>query len=326
MVATVHIAPMMGYTHRHFRYLMRRLCPSVLLYTEMVTTGALLYGDAERCMAFDPSEGPLVFQLGGNDPAALARCTELVVSKGYDQVNLNVGCPSSRVREGGIGASLYLKPALVRDCVAAMRRVSSVPVSVKCRIGVDACDSEAYLHDFAGMLQDVGCDFIVVHARKAWLRGLNPKQNRTIPPLCYDVVRRLASQLEMPVVLNGGIDSLAAIDAHLQLFPAVMVGRYACADPLALAAYDCAHGDFTMSALCDILRDYFFYIERQLSRQGRLGLMLQPLHGLFRATTGVRRWRKALHDAQSDITLGMAPAEALDKLLLLLPSTLAPVS
>lgn len=323
MQASVHIAPMMGYTHRHFRYLMRRLCPDVLLYTEMVTTGALLHGDADRWMAFDESEKPVVFQLGGNDPSALARCTELVVAKGYDQVNLNVGCPSSRVREGGIGASLYLKPTLVRDCVQAMRQATSAAVSVKCRIGVDGCDSESYLFDFASALQEVGCDFLVVHARKAWLNGLNPKQNRTVPPLCYDVVERLASKLQMPVVLNGGITSLAAVRMHLQSFPAVMIGRYACANPLALAQHGAMHAHLDAQTLRHILQDYFYYIERQLFQKSRLGLMLQPLHGFFYATPGVRRWRQALHQAQVEIVSGTAPSRVFEEVLMRhLPSEL----
>ena len=299
----LQIAPMMGYTHRHYRYLMRRLCPDALLYSEMITTGALLYGDADRYLAHDASEQPVVLQLGGNDPDALARCAVMAVARGYSQINLNVGCPSSRVKEGGIGASLYFSPHLVAECVAAMRAAVAVPVTVKCRIGVDDCDHFDYLVDFSERLIKSGCDYLVVHARKAWLTGLNPKQNRTIPPLRYDVVAELARLIPMPIVLNGGLTDLVSMRAQLKVFPAVMVGRYACSHPLVLSEFSRnqpASADF----ICQVLKDYFSYMSCRLKLGERVSFMIQPLHGFFRASSGAKRWRSLLGAMQTGLLSG----------------------
>jgi len=300
MQYAVHIAPMMGYTHRHFRYLMRRLCPQVLLYSEMITTGALLHGQAHRYLAYDVSELPLVLQLGGNDPAALAQCAQMAVERGYSEINLNVGCPSARVREGGIGASLYSDAGLVADCVAAMRAAVDVPVTVKCRIGVDDCDGFDYLQHFAERVHAAGSDYLVVHARKAWLHGLNPKQNRTVPPLRYDVVKRLAHACTMPIVLNGGLTSQAAMREQLALYPAVMVGRYACAYPLAIAEFSRGEA-LSLEALQVVLADYLAYMDSRFALGDRVSFMLQPLHGFFRASAGAKQWRHVLAAMQTSL-------------------------
>ena len=289
----IHIAPMMGYTHRHFRYLMRRFCPEVLLYSEMVTTGALLHGDVKRHLDFDATEAPVVLQLGGHDPQSLARCARQGQDHGYAQINLNVGCPSSRVQEGGIGACLFKSPQLVASCVRAMVDAVSIPVTVKCRIGVDDHDTFEHLFNFCEAIQRAGGQFVVVHARKAWLGGLNPKQNRTVPPLRYDVVEHLATKISLPVVLNGGIQCHEAIDQHLQLFPAVMIGRWACSDPLGFAQRFDQHPSRLPTAR--ILDDYFAYVDRSLSRGERLSFLLQPLQALFHGQPGARSWRKSLN-------------------------------
>ncbi|MAV29130.1 MAG: tRNA dihydrouridine(20/20a) synthase DusA [Legionellales bacterium] len=291
---TVQIAPMMGYTHRHYRYLMRRLCPDVLLYSEMVTTGALLHGDPARHLALDMSETPVVLQLGGHSPSALAECAVLGQQYGYAQINLNVGCPSSRVREGGIGASLFKTPHVVADCVAAMVDAVDIPVTVKCRIGVDDHDSMAHLLDFSRRVADAGASSLIVHARKAWLNGLNPKQNRTIPPLRYDLVARLAEQITIPVVLNGGIRSHEAISQHLTCFSGVMIGRWACDDPIGFAKRYVDHPQ--RLSLQQTLADYFSYMDSAVDSGQQLSFLIQPLQGLFHGQPGAKKWRKRLNE------------------------------
>lgn len=311
----LHIAPMMGYTHRHFRYLMRKLCPDFLLYTEMITTGALLYGDADRYLAYDVSELPLVLQLGGNDPSALAQCAKMAQERGYSQINLNVGCPSSRVQEGRIGASLYKSLDVVKDCVSAMKQAVDIPVTIKCRIGVDDCDSFDYLLAFAQGVHQAGCDFLVVHARKAWLKGLNPKQNRTVPPLRYDVVSLLAAAISMPVVLNGGLDTLESIYEQLETFPAVMVGRFACAYPLLLAKFQ-RTGPKDRLPIDQILIDYFSYMDQCVKKGEWSILLLQPLHGFFRGQFGSKQWRQQLTLLQNNMRSGdRLPSDYLAMLL-----------
>ena len=291
----IHIAPMMGYTHRHFRYLMRKICPGALLYSEMVTTGALLHGDVSRSLLFDKSELPVVLQLGGNDPNALAKCAKMGERFGYSQINLNVGCPSSRVKDGGIGACLYKTPERVADCVSAMKKAVDLPVTVKCRIGVDEHDSFDQLVHFCQSVSDAGSSFVIVHARKAWLNGLNPKQNRTIPPLRYDVAAQLADVVDCPIVLNGGIESLDAVSLHLQTFPAVMIGRWACKDPMGVGRFF-TDGTDVSSCLSDILSDYFAYVERSLVTGESISFLLQPLQGLFHASAGAKQWRKGINE------------------------------
>src|SRR6201989_3502848 len=230
---------MMDWTDRHCRFFHRLLTRRALLYTEMVTTGAVLHGDRTRLLGFDPAEQPVALQLGGSHPAALAQCARIGEEFGYREINLNVGCPSDRVQEGRFGACLMAEPALVGDCVAAMKAAVSIPVTVKCRIGIDEQDPEAVLPAFAAMAERAGADCLIVHARKAWLAGLSPRENRDIPPLDYDIVVRLkAAHPDWPIVLNGGVGSNEAALEHLQKLDGVMMGRSAYQEPWRLLAVD----------------------------------------------------------------------------------------
>lgn len=233
------VAPMMDWTDHHCRYFLRLLSKHALLYTEMVTTGALLNGDHERFLRHDQSEHPLALQLGGSVPADLAACARLAQASGYDEVNLNVGCPSDRVQNNLIGAVLMAHPALVADCVRAMLDAVSIPVTVKHRIGINGRDSYAQLCDFVGQVHEAGCTSFTVHARIAILEGLSPKENRDIPPLRYDIVAQLKADFpDLEIILNGGIKTLEQCDEHLQIFDGVMLGREAYHNPYILADVD----------------------------------------------------------------------------------------
>src|SRR3954469_24465200 len=222
------IAPMMEWTDRHCRFFHRLLTRRALIYTEMVTTGAVLRGARERLIGFDPAEHPVALQLGGSDPAALAQCARIGADFGYDEINLNIGCPSERVQEGRFGACLMAEPALVGDCVAAMKAAVTIPVTVKCRIGIDDQDPEAALEALASAAERAGVDALIVHARKAWLKGLSPRKNRDLPPLDYGRVYRLkAAHARLPIVLNGGIPSVEEANKHLEHVDGVMMGRAA---------------------------------------------------------------------------------------------------
>src|SRR5271168_73635 len=237
------IAPMMEWTDRHCRFFHRLMTRRALLYTEMLTTGAVLHGDRARLLRYDPAEHPLALQLGGSEPHALADCARICADAGFDEVNLNVGCPSDRVQEGRFGACLMAEPALVGDCVAAMKAAISVPVTVKCRIGIDDQDSEAALDALAGAAIAAGVDALIVHARKAWLQGLSPRENRDVPPLDYARVYRLKQRHPaLPVILNGGIDTLEQACAHLGRVDGVMMGRAAYKEPWRLIAVDPLYG------------------------------------------------------------------------------------
>ena len=230
---------MMEWTDRHCRFFHRLLTRRALLYTEMLTTGAVLHGDRSRLLRFEPAEHPLALQLGGSDPAALAACARIGADLGFDEINLNVGCPSDRVQDGRFGACLMAEPALVGDCVAAMKAAVTVPITVKCRIGIDDQDPEQSLDTFARAVEQAGAGALVVHARKAWLKGLSPKENRELPPLDYGRVYRLkATHPDLTIVLNGGIDTLEAAREHLAHVDGVMVGRAAYQEPWRLLAVD----------------------------------------------------------------------------------------
>ena len=222
------VAPMMDWTDRHCRSFHRILTRRTLLYTEMVTTGALIHGPRERLLAFSPGEHPVALQLGGSDPADLARCAVMAEVRGYDEVNLNCGCPSDRVQNGRFGACLMAEPQLVADCIAAMKQAVRIPVTVKCRIGIDEQDPEASLRAFIDTVAAAGPEVFIVHARKAWLKGLSPKENRDVPPLDYDLVRRVkAERPHLTIVLNGGVKTLDEAKAHLAWADGVMMGRAA---------------------------------------------------------------------------------------------------
>src|SRR5919109_4500469 len=233
------VAPMMEWTDRHCRFFHRLLTRRALIYTEMLTTGAVLHGDRGRLLGFDPVEHPVAIQLGGSDPRALAACARIAEDFGYDEINLNVGCPSDRVQEGRFGACLMTEPVLVGDCVSAMKRAVGVPVTVKCRIGVDDQDPEQALDELTRAVEQAGVDALIVHARKAWLEGLSPKQNRDVPALDYDRVYRLKrAHPHLEIIINGGIESVEQAKAHLDRVDGVMIGRAAYQEPWRLLAID----------------------------------------------------------------------------------------
>lgn len=291
------VAPMMACTDRHQRFFMRLISRHVLLYTEMVTTAALRHGDRERLLAFDPAEHPLALQLGGSEPAALAECARSAESRGYDEVNLNVGCPSDRVQSGRFGACLMAEPELVAECVAAMRAAVGIPVTVKTRIGIDDRDSYEALAHFVTCVAAAGCRTFVIHARKAWLNGLSPKENREIPPLRYDVVYRLKQDFPaLEIVLNGGLTCLEQVVEHLQALDGAMIGRAAYHDPYLLAPVDRRFFEATHMPRSRhrVVAAFLPYVERELARGVPLTAMTRPLLGLFQRLPGARAWRRHL--------------------------------
>jgi tRNA-dihydrouridine synthase A len=291
---------MMEWTDRHCRFFHRLLTRRALLYTEMLTTGAVLRGDRTRLLRFDPAEHPFALQLGGAEPGALAVCARIGADAGFDEINLNVGCPSDRVQEGRFGACLMAEPALVGDCVAAMKAAVPVPVTVKCRIGVDDQDAEESLEFFAGAVERAGADALIVHARKAWLKGLSPKENREVPPLDYERVYRLkAAHPSLTVVLNGGIGDVQTACAHLSRVDGVMMGRAAYQEPWRLLAVDAAlfGEDARFASAKQAAMALVPYIERELAQGTRLHAITRHLHGLFRAVPGARAFRRHLAGA-----------------------------
>jgi tRNA-dihydrouridine synthase A len=293
----VCVAPMMNWTDRHCRAFHRILSRRARLYSEMVTTGAVIHGDRERLIGFDPAEQPVALQLGGSVPADLARAARIGEEFGYDEINLNVGCPSDRVKDGRFGACLMLEPALVADCVASMKASVRVPVTVKCRIGVDEQDPEVALDALADAVVGAGVDALIVHARKAWLNGLSPKQNREIPPLDYDRVHRLRHRFPgVPVILNGGLATLADAAAHLDRLDGVMIGRAAYHDPWILAGVDplLFGAPQPVHNQIEAVEQLFPMIERHLARGGRLHAFTRHLVGCFQGMSGARAFRRHL--------------------------------
>jgi tRNA-dihydrouridine synthase A len=291
---------MMEWTDRHCRFFHRLLTRRALIYTEMVTTAAVLHGDRDRLIGFDPAEHPVALQLGGSDPAALARCARIGADFGYDEINLNVGCPSDRVQQGRFGACLMAEPDLVGDCVAAMKAAVAIPVTVKCRIGIDEQDPEISLSTLTDAVKNAGVDALIVHARKAWLSGLSPRENRDVPPLDYDIVFRLkAAHRNLPVVLNGGVTTVEAARDHLHKLDGVMMGRAAYQEPWRLLAIDpLLFGEAPPHASANAAAAALMpYIERELSRGVRLHSITRHLHGLFHAVPGARAFRRHLATA-----------------------------
>jgi tRNA-dihydrouridine synthase A len=291
------IAPMMEWTDRHCRFFHRLLTRRARLYTEMITTGAVLHGARARLLAIDPAEHPVALQLGGCNPQHLAQCAAIAADFGYDEINLNVGCPSDRVQEGRFGACLMAQPRLVGDCVAAMRARVKVPVTVKCRIGIDDQDPEEALETFTCAVEEAGVVALIVHARKAWLAGLSPRANRDIPPLDYDRVYRLkAAHPGLAIVLNGGIAGLNEAATHLDRVDGVMMGRAAYQEPGRLLDVDrvffaqCAPFASPAAAAQALIP----YIERELARGTRLHAITRHVLGLFRGVHGARVFRRHL--------------------------------
>jgi tRNA-dihydrouridine synthase A len=291
------IAPMMEWTDRHCRFFHRLLTRRALIYTEMVTTSAVLRGDRVRLIGFDPFEHPVAIQLGGCDPRVLADCARIAEDFGYDEVNLNVGCPSDRVQEGRFGACLMAEPALVGDCVAAMKAAVHVPVTVKCRLGIDDQDPDSALDAMTQAVRTAGADTLIIHARKAWLQGLSPRQNREVPPLDHARVHRLkATHPDLEVVLNGGITSVEAAAQHLDHVDGVMMGRAAYHEPWRLLAVDPllfgARAPFASpKAAAEALIPY---VEREVARGTRLYAVVRHVLGLFHAVPGARAFRRHL--------------------------------
>src|SRR6516165_887081 len=301
------IAPMMEWTDRHCRFFHRLLTRRALIYTEMITTGAVLQGDRSWLLAHDPAEHPVALQLGGCDPRQLAQCARIAEDFGYDEVNLNIGCPSDRVQEGRFGACLMAEPALVGECVAAMKATVKVPVTVKCRIGIDEQDPETALAALTSAVVAAGVDALVVHARKALLAGLSPRQNREVPPLDYGRVYRLkTAHPRLPIVINGGIASLEQARAHLDRVDGVMMGRAAYQKPRRLLAVDALlFADASpFSSPRAAAMALVPYIERELAEGGRLHAITRHLHGLFAGVPGARAFRRQLAGAAASPQAG----------------------
>jgi tRNA-dihydrouridine synthase A len=307
---TLCVAPMMDWTDRHCRYFHRLLAPAARLYTEMLTTGAVVHGDRERLLGFDAAEHPVALQLGGSEPDELARAARIGAEAGYDEINLNCGCPSDRVQKGRFGACLMLEPERVRDCVAAMREAVAVPVTVKTRIGVDDHDSEAFLHRFVDTVAAAGVDTFIIHARKAWLSGLSPKENREIPPLHPERVYRLVATFpDLRIVLNGGLTDATSAQDTLDRVHGVMLGRAAYQTPWVLARLSAGLGRPGLESRADAVRAMHAYAVREHRRGVRPAAIARHMLGLFHGQPGARTWRRTLSqrmhrpDAHPDLLL-----------------------
>jgi tRNA-dihydrouridine synthase A len=294
------VAPMMDWTDRHCRYFHRLLSRHARLYTEMVTSGALLHGDVPRHLDFDASEHPVALQLGGSEPADLAHCAKLGEQWGYDEINLNCGCPSERVQRGAFGACLMAEPALVADCVKAMVDAVSVPVTVKHRIGIDKVESYDFVRDFVGAVAQAGCGVFIVHARNAWLKGLSPKENREVPPLRHELVHRLKREFpNLVICTNGGITSDEQVQDELQLLDGVMIGREAYHHPWWLAHWDALYYGAGPSSLTrqEVEDAMVLYMERELRDRGTpWHSIARHMMGLYNGLPGARRWRQVWSD------------------------------
>lgn len=316
------VAPMMDWTDRHCRFFHRLMSRNTLLYTEMLTTGAVIHGDRARLLGFDLAEHPVALQLGGSDPRELAVAAKIGADLGYDEINLNCGCPSDRVQNGRFGACLMAEPAHVAACVTAMKEAVQVPITVKCRLGIDDQDTEESLDRFVDGVIASGADALIVHARKAWLQGLSPRENRDVPPLDYSRVRRLKERLGgYPVVVNGGVRTLEEAEEHLRHFDGVMMGRAAYENPSLLLDVDRrlfgeANPRRNASEALEALAPY---VERHLGQGGRLHDVTRHLLGLFRAVPGARGFRR--HLATEAVKPGAGMAVLRDALALVLDST-----
>ncbi|OGT81765.1 MAG: tRNA dihydrouridine(20/20a) synthase DusA [Gammaproteobacteria bacterium RIFCSPLOWO2_02_FULL_52_10] len=293
------VAPMMTHTDRHFRYFLRLLSRHVMLYTEMVTTGALIHGPADKLMRYNPEEHPLAIQLGGSEPEALARCARMAAAAGYDEVNLNIGCPSDRVQSGKIGACLMAESELVAECVAAMAAVIGIPVTVKCRIGIDANDSYEALFNFVRLVAKGGCTTFIIHARKACLQGLSPRQNREVPPLKYDFVHRIKRDFpELEIIINGGITAITQIQEQLQTVDGVMIGRAMCNNPYLLSEIERTLYKHPQPQLTrnEILEAYIEYVSKELVTGTPLSYLTRNIIGMFHGRAGSRLYRRYLSE------------------------------
>ncbi|MEZ5813362.1 MAG: tRNA dihydrouridine(20/20a) synthase DusA [Alphaproteobacteria bacterium] len=293
----ISVAPMMDWTDRHCRYFHRLIAPHVRLYTEMVTTGALLHGDAARFLRFDEAEHPVALQLGGSEPDALAQCAEMGAERGYDEINLNCGCPSDRVQSGRFGACLMEEPEHVAACVSAMVDAVDIPVTVKCRIGIDERDDFEFLDKFVGSLADKGVKTFIIHARKAWLKGLSPKQNREIPPLDYERVRAIKEKHpQLRIILNGGVSDITGVQEHIKMLDGVMIGREAYSNPYFLAEIERAvFGNDKILGREGIARAMIPYAAAQADQFGTpVKSITRHILGLFHNQPGAKAWKRTL--------------------------------
>ncbi len=312
---------MMEWTDRHCRFFHRLMTHRALLYTEMLTTGAILHGDRARLLGFDAAEHPVALQLGGHDPKALAECARIGEAFGYDEINLNVGCPSDRVQEGRFGACLMNEPGLVAEGVAAMKAAVKIPVTVKCRIGVDDQDPQQALFGFAAAVKAAGTDALIVHARKAWLKGLSPRENREVPPLDYAIVHRLkAAHPDLDIIINGGITTVEQAQAQLAHVDGVMMGRAAYQEPWRLLNVDpLLFGEAAPFATAqEVALALMPYIEAEMVKGVRLNSITRHVLGLFRAVPGARAFRR--HLATESVKPGAGPAIMADALARMLDS------
>ena len=297
---TISIAPMMDWTDRHDRYFLRLFSQHILLYTEMVTTHAILHGNRDYLLKFDSSEHPVALQLGGSDPKDLGLCSKICQDYGYDEINLNIGCPSDRVQSGRFGACLMAEPKLVAECVAEMKaQAPQIPITVKHRIGIDDSEDYVFLRAFIDEVSAAGCDAFIVHARKAWLQGLSPKENRDIPPLDYEMVYQLKRDYpHLNLSINGGILNLDQADTHLPYVDGVMIGRAAYHDPYILADVDQRYFGETavVKSRKQIVREFLPYMERELSAGTQLNHMSRHILGVFSGCTGARAWRRHISE------------------------------
>lgn len=308
---TFCIAPMMDWSDRHCRFFWRLMSKHARLYTEMITTGALLYGDSDRFLRFNDEEHPIAVQLGGSKPNDLAKSALLCEQAGYDEINLNVGCPSERVQNGAFGACLMNEPELVADCIQAMVESVKIPVTIKCRIGVDDNDSYESLSAFVEKNSKAGCNIFIVHARKAWLSGLSPKQNREIPPLNYPMVFKLKQDFpKLSIILNGGLKTIAACQQSLEQLDGVMIGREAYQNPFMLTGvdqflFDNTHSNNDFRQPLEVAKAFQNYIERELSQGVKLNHITRHILGLFNGQPNAKAWRRFLsenaHKQEADI-------------------------
>ena len=295
----VAVAPMMDWTDRHCRYFHRLLSPNIRLFTEMITTGALIHGDRDRFLRFDPSEHPVVLQLGGDDPTALAQCAKMAEDYGYDEVNLNCGCPSDRVQSGNFGACLMSQPELVADCVAKMINATTIPVTVKCRIAIDNEEELPFLTKYLEEVSNAGCKEFTIHARKAWLKGLSPKENREIPPLRYDIVQEAKTLFpDLRIILNGGIKSCEDVQSAIEDFDGVMIGRQAYHDPYFLAEIERdIFGNATPLSRAEVAERMVPYIQNQTEKYGTPPKTItRHMLGLYKGQTGSNAWKRYISE------------------------------
>lgn len=317
------VAPMLDCTDKHARYFMRLMTRHALLYTEMITVPALIHGDTEKLLAYNKKENPLALQLGGSDPIGLAQCARYAEALGYDEVNLNVGCPSDRVQSGAFGACLMAVPALVAECVAAMKEAVNIPVTIKHRMGIDDADSYAELCEFVDVVAGSGCETFIVHARKAWLSGLNPKQNREIPPLQYADVYQLKKDFpDLTIIINGGIKLLSETTEHLQHVDGVMLGREPYHNPYMLSQVDEMLFNEARNTLKphDVLTSYLPYMEEQLAQGVRLHQMTRHVLGLFHGMPNARLWRRKISEEACKRHSGISLVKEAAALVPIMPS------